>query len=317
MEPLQYEDKTRLTIFPIQYLDIWNLYKKSVQLFWTAEEIDLSKDGSDWTYKLNDDERHFLKTILAFFGVSDTIVNVNLAERFINDVGCLEAKYLYGFQQMMENIHSEVYSILIDTYITNLDEKTHTFKAVETYPCITDKINWCRKWIDDDTTNFATRLVAFAIVEGIYFSGSFAGIFHFKDRGILMGLMQSNALISRDEALHVESACLLFKHIKHKPSERIVQNMVRDAVSVEQKFIIHSLRCDLVGMNSDMMGQYIQFVADRLLKQLGYNPIYHAVNPFPFMERISIPSKVNFFEGRVSEYRKLGEQAVFSTDEIF
>lgn len=303
MEFLLTPEKNRLTIFPLQNVEIWNMYKKAMSCFWTSEEIDLSKDYDDWV-KLSDNERKFIKKVLAFFSSSDTIVNMNLAERFVNEVQPLEAKFFYNFQEVIENIHSEVYSLLIDTYIKDPKEKNETFHAVENSPAIQRKADWCLRWINDHKSPFAQRLIAFAIVEGVFFSGSFCAIFWMKEKGKLPGLCFSNELISRDEAMHVEFAVLLYSYIKERLSEKDVVDMMKDAVNVEKGFIIDSLPCALLGMNSDLMGTYIEFVADRLMTQLGYEKIFNVHNPFPFMERISLETKSNFFESRVGEYSK-------------
>jgi len=303
MEFLLTPEKNRLTIFPLKHIEIWEMYKKAVSCFWTSEEIDLSKDYDDWV-KLSDNERKFIKGVLAFFSSSDTIVNMNLAERFINEIQPLEAKYFYNFQEAIENIHSEVYSLLIDTYIKDSKEKNDTFNAVENSPAIRRKADWCMKWINDHESPFAQRLIAFAIVEGVFFSGSFCAIFWIKEKGKMPGLCFSNELISRDEGMHVEFAVLLYSYIKNRLPKETVVDMMRDAVNVEKNFIIDSMPCALLGMNSDLMSTYIEFVADRLLTQLGYEKIFNAHNPFPFMERISIETKSNFFESRVGEYAK-------------
>ena len=295
------------TLFPIQskYINVWNLYKHHMSVFWTAEEIDLSKDKNDWV-KLNNNEQFFIKNVLAFFAGSDGIVNENITERFINEIDSQEVKCFYGFQEAMENIHSETYSLLIDTYITDEEEKTRLFNGIETIPCVKKKAQWAIKWINDDKSNFATRLVAFACVEGIFFSGSFCAIFWLKKRGLMPGLTFSNELISRDEGLHTQFAVELYKTENYKLDESIVHNIVKDAVDIETEFITQSLPCNLIGMNSILMTEYIQFVADRLLVQFGYNKIYNTENPFDFMELISMRTKTNFFEKRVGEYSKAG-----------
>jgi len=302
-EILLKEDSTRLTIFPIQYENIWDMYKKAVSSFWTVEEIDLSKDLDDFN-KLSENERKFIKNILAFFSSSDTIVNINLGERFLNEVQVLEAKFFYAFQMTIENIHSETYSLLIDTYFKDPQEKHESFNAIQYIPCIQKKAEWCFKWINDQRSSFAQRLLAFAIVEGVFFSGAFCSIFWLKERGMMPGLAFSNELISRDEGMHVEFAILLYSMIKNRLSEETVHQIVREAVEVEKNFIIESIPCSLLGMNSELMSVYIEFVADRLLSQLNYNKIWNVPNPFPFMERISIETKSNFFESRVSQYSK-------------
>ena len=295
------------TLFPIQskYINVWNLYKHHMSVFWTSEEIDLSKDKNDWV-KLNNNEQFFIKNVLAFFAGSDGIVNENITERFINELDSQEVKCFYGFQEAMENIHSETYSLLIDTYITDEEEKTRLFNGIETIPCVKKKAQWAIKWINDEKSNFATRLVAFACVEGIFFSGSFCAIFWLKKRGLMPGLTFSNELISRDEGLHTQFAVELYKTENYKLEESIVHNIVKDAVDIETEFITQSLPCNLIGMNSILMTEYIQFVADRLLVQFGYNKIYNNENPFDFMELISMRTKTNFFEKRVGEYSKAG-----------
>jgi ribonucleoside-diphosphate reductase beta chain len=296
--------QNRFVLFPIRYTDIWNLYKRAESAFWTAEEIDLSKDLTDWE-ALNDSERHFIKHILAFFAGSDGIVNENLAQRFMNDVSIPEAKSFYGFQIAMENIHSETYALLIDTYIKDPNEKHRLLNAIDTIPCIRRKAQWALRWIEDKEASFATRLVAFACIEGIFFSGAFCAIFWMRERGLMPGLTFSNELISRDEALHTEFAVLLYTtHVQNRLSEETIHDMVREAVNIENEFIIDAIPCRLLGMNSDLMTTYIQFVADRLLTQLGYEKLYHANNPFSFMDRICLDTKTNFFENRESNYAK-------------
>lgn len=302
-EMLLTPENNRLAIFPLQHPDIWHLYKKALSCFWTSEEIDLSKDYDDWV-NLSDNDRKFIKSVLAFFSSSDTIVNINLSERFVNEVQPLEATYFYNFQQTIENVHSEVYSLLIDTYIKDSKEKEETFNAIEHSPAIKEKADWCFKWIKDHDAPFAQRLIAFAIVEGVFFSGSFCSIFWMKEKGKLPGLCFSNELISRDEGLHVEFAVHLYSLIENRISQADVHEMMRDAVAVEKSFIIDSIPCALLGMNSDLMSTYIEFVADRLLQQLSYDKLFYAANPFPFMERISIETRSNFFEARVGEYSK-------------
>ncbi len=302
-EILLQEEPKRLTIFPIKYPEIWDMYKKALASVWTVEEINLSQDIDDWN-NLTDNERHFLKMILAFFSSSDTIVNMNLMERFVKDVKPLEAKYFYNFQEVIENVHSETYALLIDTYIKDPSEKDKLFNAIEHYPCITKKADWCFKWINDDIAPFSQRLIAFAIVEGIFFSGAFCSIFYMKERAKLPGLAFSNELISRDESLHVEFAVLLYSMINNKLEQNIVHDMIKDAVEVEKHFIIESIPCAMLGMNADLMSTYIEYVADRLSLQLGYDKIFNAHNPFPFMDRISIQNRTNFFEARVGEYSK-------------
>ncbi|KAH8672733.1 ribonucleotide reductase [Tricladium varicosporioides] len=308
-EPLLQENPQRFVLFPIKYHEIWQMYKKAEASFWTAEEIDLSKDLHDWSNRLNDDERYFISHVLAFFAASDGIVNENLVERFSGEVQIPEARCFYGFQIMMENIHSETYSLLIDTYIKEQAQKTYLFNAIETIPCIKKKADWAVRWIQDKSSTFAQRLVAFAAVEGIFFSGSFASIFWLKKRGLMAGLTFSNELISRDEGLHTDFACLLFSHLKHRPSKQAVQDVITEAVEIEQEFLTEALPCALLGMNSTLMKQYIEFVADRLLLALGNDKVYKSANPFDFMENISLAGKTNFFEKRVGDYQKAGVMA--------
>lgn len=304
IELLMTPEPQRLTIFPLKYPAIWQMYKTATALFWVCEEVDLSKDMSDWE-SLSPDEKYFIKHILAFFGSSDTIVNMNLSERFINEVQPLEAKCFYSFQETIENIHSEMYSLLIDTYTKDTNEKMTLFNAVQTIPAIAKKASWCFKWIKDVQAPFAQRLIAFAIVEGIYFSGSFCSIFWMKERGKLPGLCFSNELISRDEGLHVEFAVLLYTTmIQHRLPQDIVHAMFKEAVEVEKEFILDSIPCAMLGMNSQLMATYIEYVADRLLTQLEYSKIYNSHNPFSFMERISLETKTNFFENRNSMYSR-------------
>lgn len=303
LEPLLTETKSRYVIFPIEYHDIWSMYKKHVSTYWTVEEIDFAKDGKDWE-KLTDDEKHFIKNILAFFAASDGIVNENLVLNFMSEIKVPEALAFYSFQNAIETVHSETYSLLIDTYIKDEVEKSRLLNAVETIPCITKKANWAIKWIENKEDSFATRLVAFACVEGIFFSGAFCSIYWLKERGVMHGLTFSNELISRDESLHTEFAILLYSHIKNRLSEEEVHNIINDAVEIEKEFIIDSLPCRLLGMNSELMSQYIEFVSDRIAVQLGYNKLYNVSNPFDFMDRISLEDKQNFFEVRVSNYSK-------------
>jgi ribonucleoside-diphosphate reductase beta chain len=321
-EPILAENKDRFVIFPIKHNDIWEYYKKSEASFWTAEEIDLSNDLSDWNNKLNDNERHFVKHVLAFFAASDGIVNENLAINFLNEVQYPEARFFYGFQIMMENIHSETYSLLIDTYIKDPIEKDKLLHAVETVPCVGKKAEWALTWIQNGT--FAERLIAFAAVEGIFFSGSFCSIFWLKKRGLMPGLSFSNELISRDEGLHCDFACLLYAdHVQNKLPKEQVTKIITDAVEIEKEFVSDAIPVRLIGMNSDLMCQYIEFCADRLLLALGCDKFYNAVNPFDFMEMISLQGKTNFFEKRVAEYQKSGvmnnkeENNVFNLDEDF
>jgi ribonucleotide reductase beta subunit family protein with ferritin-like domain len=294
-------DDNRFVMFPIQHEDIWQMYKKQVDCFWRAEEIDLTKDLTDWE-PLDDNEKYFISMILAFFAASDGIVLENLASRFMNDVQISEARAFYGFQIAMENIHSHTYSLLIETYIKNSFEKNKLFHAIEHFPCIKKKSDWAQKWIHDNRSSFATRLVAFACVEGIFFSGAFCSIFWLKKRGLLPGLTFSNELISRDEALHCEFAILLYSKLSKKIDKSRIHEIIKEAVEIETEFICDALPCKLIGMNSELMTQYIKFVADRLCLQLGYKKIYNVTNPFQFMETISLESKTNFFEKRVSEY---------------
>jgi ribonucleotide reductase beta subunit family protein with ferritin-like domain len=288
-------------MFPLQYADIWELYKKQVDCFWRAEEVDLSKDLTDWA-KLTPDEKHFITMVLAFFAASDGIVLENLALRFMGDVQVAEARSFYGFQIAMENIHSEMYSLLIDTYVNDSVEKDRLFHATSNFPCITKKADWAKKWIADNRSSFASRLVAFAAIEGIFFSSSFASIYWLKKRGILPGLTFSNELISRDEALHTEFAIMLYKKMNSKLSKKRIHEIIKEAVEIETEFITVAIPCKMIGMNCKLMTQYIQFVADRLCVQLGYEKIYNSTNPFDFMELISVESKVNFFERTNSEY---------------
>lgn len=294
-------DDNRFVMFPIKDNSIWEMYKKSVDSFWRPEEIDLVKDINHWKI-LNDDEKHFIKMILAFFASSDGIVLENLAVRFMSEVKLAEARAFYGFQIAMENIHSETYSLLIDTLIKDEEEKHKLFNSIDNFPCIKKKADWAEKWIGDKKASFATRLLAFACVEGIFFSGAFCSIFWLKTRGLMDGVCFSNELISRDEALHTEFAILLYSRLTQKLSKKKIQEIVKNAVEIEIEFICEALPCRLIGMNSTLMEQYVKFVADRLVVQLGSEKIYNVENPFPFMEMISIESKTNFFEKRVSEY---------------
>ncbi len=300
-EPLLIPDDNRFVMFPIKYDDIWAMYKKQIDCFWRAEEIDLSKDLADWA-KLSADEQHFISMILAFFAASDGIVLENLAQRFMSDVQISEARAFYGFQIAMENVHSESYSLLIETYIKDKEQKHKLFNAISNYPCIKKKSDWAQKWIHDNRSSFATRLVAFACIEGIFFSGAFCSIFWLKKRGLMPGLTFSNELISRDEALHCEFAILLYSKLEKKLPKAKLHEIVKECVEIEIEFICDALPCRLIGMNSELMGQYIQFVADRLCLQLGYPKIYNVGNPFSFMELISLESKTNFFEKRVGDY---------------
>lgn len=306
-EPLLIENKNRFVLFPIQHHDIWEMYKKAEASFWTAEEIDLAPDVPQWE-SLTDNERHFISHVLAFFAASDGIVNENLGVNFFNEVQLPEAKCFYGFQIMMENIHSETYSLLIDTLIKDPVEKQRLFNALETVPCVKKKGEWALRWIKSD--NFAERLIAFAAVEGIFFSGSFCSIFWLKKRGLMPGLSFSNELISRDEGLHCMFACLLYtKYLKNKLTKDRVYEIITDAVNIEKEFVTDALPVNLIGMNAKSMSQYIEFVADHWLVELGYPKYYNATNPFEFMELISLQGKTNFFERRVSEYQKAGVTA--------
>jgi ribonucleoside-diphosphate reductase beta chain len=318
-EILLKENKDRFVLFPIKYDKIWAMYKQSVNSFWTAEEVDLSADQKDWE-KLSDGERHFITNVLAFFAASDGIVNENLAVNMMNAVQLPEARCFYGFQIMIENIHSEMYSLLIDTYVKDPAEKHRLFNALETVPCVTKKAEWALRWIENGS--FAERLVAFAAVEGIFFSGSFCSIFWLKKRGLMPGLATSNEFISRDEGMHCDFACLLYGMLEHKLTEQQVVDLIKSAVEIEQEFVTDALPVALIGMNAKLMSQYIEFVADRLLNSLGYNKIYNSENPFDFMETISLEGKTNFFEKRVSEYTKAGvgktkeEQTIKFTEEF-
>ncbi|XP_069697513.1 ribonucleoside-diphosphate reductase subunit M2 isoform X2 [Periplaneta americana] len=321
LEPLLRENPRRFVIFPIQYHDIWEMYKKAEASFWTAEEVDLSKDMSHWN-SLTDSERHFISHVLAFFAASDGIVNENLVERFSQEVQVTEARFFYGFQIAMENVHSEMYSLLIDTYIRDPKQRDYLFNAIETMPCVKKKADWALQWIANETATFGERVVAFAAVEGIFFSGSFAAIFWLKKRGLMPGLTFSNELISRDEGLHCDFACLMFKHLVQKPTEEEVKAIIKDAVVIEQEFLTEALPVAMIGMNCNLMKQYIEFVADRLLVELKFTKIYNAENPFDFMEHISLEGKTNFFEKKVGEYQKCGvmankEENVFTLDAEF
>jgi ribonucleoside-diphosphate reductase beta chain len=310
VEPILEENKGRFVIFPIKHHDIWEWYKKSEASFWTAEEIDLHQDLSDWNNKLSEGEKYFIKHILAFFAASDGIVNENLAENFVNEVQYPEAKFFYGFQIMMENIHSETYSLLIDTYVKDEKEKDQLFHAIDVFPAIRKKADWALKWIKSES--FAERLIAFAAVEGIFFSGAFCSIFWLKKRGLMPGLTFSNELISRDEGVHCDFAVHLHNHhLVNKVSKERITEIITDALTIEREFIIESLPVSLIGMNSKLMTEYLEFVADRLLVELGCPKVYHSNNPFDFMDMISLQGKTNFFEKRVAEYQKAG---VMNTD---
>jgi len=322
VEPLLKKNKNRFVIFPIQHHDIWEWYKKSEASFWTAEEIDLHQDLSDWTNKLNDDERYFIKHILAFFAASDGIVNENLAENFVNEVQYSEAKFFYGFQIMMENIHSETYSLLIDTYVKDEEEKDMLFNAIDRFPAIMEKAEWALKWIE--SPSFSERLIAFAAVEGIFFSGSFCSIFWLKKRGLMPGLTFSNELISRDEGVHCDFAVHLHNnHLVNKVPPKRIKEILVNALDIERMFVTESLPVSLIGMNAKLMTQYLEFVTDRLLVELGCKKEFNTSNPFDFMDMISLQGKTNFFEKRVSEYQKAGvlnkeeEKDKFSFDADF
>ncbi len=305
-EPLLTENPDRFVLFPIKHNAIWEMYKKAQRVFWTAEEIDLSNDLNDWE-SLTKDEQHFIKHVLAFFAASDGIVNENLAGRFMTEVQLPEARCFYGFQIAMENIHSETYSLLIDTYIRDNGEKTKLLKSIETIPCIQAKAKWALKWISSERS-FAERLVAFAAVEGIFFSGSFCSIFWLKKRGKMPGLTFSNELISRDEGLHCDFACLLYSTLKNKLKQSQIEEIIREAVAIEKTFIVDALPVKLIGMNSDEMSKYIEFISDRLLVALGHSRIYNVTNPFDWMEMISLQGKTNFFEKRVGEYQRMQDK---------
>jgi len=321
VEPLLHEDDNRFVLFPIEYHDVYDMYKKQLDCFWRVDEVDLSKDMKSWE-TLTKDEKYFISMILAFFAASDGMVVENLGSRFMNDVQVSEARAFYAFQIAMETIHSEMYSLLIEKYITDREEKSRLFNALNEFPCIKRKGDWALKWIQDKRSSFASRLVAFACVEGIFFSGAFCSIYWLKNRGLMPGLTFSNELISRDEALHTEFAILLYSKLVKKLDKKRVYEIVKDAVDIEKDFIVNALPCRLVGMNSDLMGQYIEFVADRLVLQLGYEKIYNKENPFAFMEMISMEGKTNFFEKRVGEYalanKKVNEKVdIFDFSEGF
>ena len=305
IEPILQENKNRFVIFPIKHHDIWDWYKKMEASFWTAEEIDLHQDLNDWNNKLSEDDKYFIKHMLAFFAASDGIVNENLAENFVNEVQYAEAKFFYGFQIMMENIHSETYSLLIDTYVKDETEKDQLFRALDVFPAIKKKADWALKWIESDS--FAERLIAFAAVEGIFFSGAFCSIFWLKKRGLMPGLTFSNELISRDEGVHCDFAVHLHNHhLINKVSKERIKEILVDALNIEREFITESLPASLIGMNATLMAQYLEFVTDRLLVELGCERVYNSSNPFDFMDMISLQGKTNFFEKRVSEYQKAG-----------
>lgn len=324
-EPLLMPSQRRFVLFPVQYHEIWKMYKKAEASFWTAEEMDLSTDIVHWNTRLTTNERHFISHILAFFAASDGIVNENLVERFSNEVQIPEARCFYGFQIMIENVHAETYSLLIDTLIKDVNERQFLFDAIETIPAVKRKADWALRWISDKGATFATRLVAFAAVEGIFFSGSFASIFWLKKRGLMPGLTFSNELISRDEGMHTDFACLLFTHLKRRPHPDVIQKIITESVHIEQEFLADALPVSLIGMNANLMCQYIEFVADRLLVSLGNDKFYNSSNPFDFMDMISLQGKTNFFERRVSDYAKAHvrqsdtptSSRVFSVDEDF
>ena len=314
-ETMLNESQNRYVIFPIQHKPFWEMYKKAEANFWTSEELDLSKDMNDWN-KLSENEQYYIKNILAFFAASDGIVNENLVERFCQEVKILEAKFFYGFQIAMENIHSETYSLLIDTYIKNNEEKHTLLNAIQNIPSIKKKADWALKWINDKNSPFSHRVIGFAAVEGIFFSGAFCSIFWLKKRGLMPGLCHSNELISRDEGLHTEFAVLMYQNLNNKPSDDVVINIIKEAVEIEKEFITESLSCELLGMNKTLMSQYIEFVSDRLLKMFGIDPIYNSTNPFDWMELISVQGKTNFFEKRVGEYSNKANPNATNSNEI-
>ncbi len=321
IEPILRENPHRFTLFPVMKPKLFAKYKNHMSVFWVPEEVDLSKDMKDWV-KLSENERHFIRNILGFFAGSDGIVQENLATRFMKEVQLPEARAFYAIQNAIEQIHSETYSLLIDTYIDDARLKLDTFRAIQTIPCVAKKADWAKRWIESEDEDFATRLIGFAVVEGIFFSGAFCAIYWLKERGLMPGLTLSNEFIARDEGLHTEFACTLYEEIERKLPKAKVHKILREAVKIEKEFILKSLPCDLIGMNSKLMSQYIEFVADRLSTQLGYGKIYSATNPFDFMERISVEGKANFFESRVSSYSKAGvgkkaEEMTFSVDEDF
>ncbi|XP_075682017.1 ribonucleoside-diphosphate reductase subunit M2 B [Rhinoderma darwinii] len=314
-EPLLRKNSRRFVIFPIQYQDFWKMYKKAQASFWTVEEVDLSKDTAHWE-KLTSDEKHFISHVLAFFAASDGIVNENLVERFSQEVQIPEARCFYGFQILIENIHSEMYSLLIETYIKDPRRRDFLFNAIETMPCIRKKAEWALQWISNRTASFGERIVAFAAVEGIFFSGSFAAIFWLKKRGLMPGLTFSNELISRDEGLHCDFACLMFHHLVNKPAQQQVTDIIASAVTIEQEFLTEALPVGLIGINCSLMKTYIEFVADRLLGELGFSKAFNAENPFDFMENISLEGKTNFFEKRVSDYQRFAVMSK-TADNVF
>lgn len=320
-EDILTESVNRFVLFPIKYPDIFRMYKNMVSSFWITEEVDLSKDLNDWENKLTENERYFIENILAFFAASDGIVDENLVNRFYNDVKIPEARAAYSFQIAIESVHSEMYSLMIDTFVKNNEKRDKLFNAINTIPAIKKKADWTIKWIQDEESSFAQRLIAFAIVEGCFFSGAFASIFWLKERNLMPGLCMSNEFINRDEGMHTEFAILLYSHLKNKLDETAVHKMFREAIDIETEFITEALPCSLIGMNNSLMTDYVRYVADRLVVQLGYNKIYNTNNPFPFMDRISLSNKTNFFEHRPSEYSraKVSNQDVytFSTDSEF
>jgi len=319
VDPLLEPNDDRFVMFPIQHPDIWEMYKRQIDCFWQVGELDISKDLGDWA-KLTSDEKHFISMVLAFFAASDGLVLENLAVRFMSDVQVAEARAFYGFQIAMENIHSETYSLLIDTYIKDKDEKHRLFHALANYPCIAKKATWAKKWIGDNRSSFASRLVAFAAIEGIFFSSSFASIYWIKKRGLMPGLTFSNELISRDEALHTEFAILLYSKLQKKLPKKRIHEIIQEAVDIEKEFITEAIPCRMIGMNAALMTQYIEFVADRLCVQLGYDKIFNSHNPFDFMELISVETKVNFFERTNSEYalaNKTVDEDVFDFNSAF
>jgi ribonucleotide reductase beta subunit family protein with ferritin-like domain len=320
-EPLLQANPHRFVIFPIQHHDLWKMYKEHVSVFWRPEEVDLSKDGRDWA-RLTENEQHFIKRILGFFAGSDGIVMENLGQRFMNDVQVPEAKFFYGVQMMMETVHSEQYSQLIDTYIEDRAEKVEILRSIQTVPCIQRKAEWALQWIQSEEADFPTRLMAFAAIEGIFFSGAFCSIFWLKQRGLMPGLTASNEFISRDEGLHTDFACLLYSKCKHRLPKTKAHKLIREAVKIEKEFITEALPCSLIGMSAPRMAEYIQFVADRLLVSLGYEKLWNTANPFPWMERISLEGKDNFFEKRVTNYALAGvgqdaSKMTFALDEDF
>ena len=309
-------EESRLVLYPIRHDKIFEMYKKQQKCFWTADELDFSKDHKDWE-KLTSDEKHFIKYVLGFFAASDGIVNINLLDRFLKDVKILEAQICYTWQAAVENIHSETYSLMIDTYIKDSQEKSFLLNAIENIPCINKKASWAIKWINDENSSFAQRLIAFACVEGIFFSGSFCAIYWLKERNLMPGLCLSNDFISRDEGLHCDFACLLYSMLKNKLDYEIIEEMIGEVVEIETEFITDSLPCRLIGMNNELMKEYIKFVADRLVRDLGYENIYNVKNPFSFMENISLEGKTNFFEERVSQYKKADVNNSFNISDDF